>query len=163
MSDEFVAGGGDISSGDYDDSSRRHLAVSTTGNKSVLIIREKRTTSTAADISDSVFGTSGDLVTLSSQYAACSDNQLTFSKYRGNSKVKDGVLTVSVPQSNVIGASAVAISAEMLNQAAMLMGTTSLFDLVDYVMVCNPNGTEWSRRNKWSGFATMRGQHSGKF
>ena len=53
----------------------RHLAE-TTGNKNVLAVlvrgADASTTASKADISDSIFGTNGDLVNLKSQYAACS-------------------------------------------------------------------------------------------
>lgn len=52
-------------------------------NKKVLVVRVKtsvdRTTATPSQLSDSVFGTSGDPVNLSSQYAACTHGKLTFS------------------------------------------------------------------------------------
>lgn len=53
------------------------------GNKKVLAIRVKTrsasTTASAAQLSDSVFGTSGDPMNLVSQYDACSYGKLTFS------------------------------------------------------------------------------------
>jgi hypothetical protein len=57
----------------------RNLAV-VTGIKPVLAVRvvgaDASTTSSMADISDSIFGTNSDPVNLKSQYAACSFGQL---------------------------------------------------------------------------------------
>jgi len=65
-------------------SNRRRL---TTGTKTVLVVRvvatDSSTTASAAQLSDSVFGTNGDLVNLKTQYAACSHNQLQFQPATG--------------------------------------------------------------------------------
>ena len=65
-------------------SNRRHL---TTGTKTVLVVRvvsnDSSTTASANQLSDSVFGTNGDLVNLKTQYAACSHNQLQFQPATG--------------------------------------------------------------------------------
>lgn len=65
-------------------SNRRRL---TTGIKTVLVVRvvanDSSTTSSAYQLSDSVFGTNGDLVNLKTQYAACSHNQLQFQPATG--------------------------------------------------------------------------------
>jgi len=59
----------------------------TTGTKTVLVVRvvanDSSTTSSADQLSDSVFGTNGDLVNLKTQYAACSHNQLQFQPATG--------------------------------------------------------------------------------
>ena len=59
----------------------------TTGTKTVLVVRvvanDSSTTASAAQLSDSVFGTNGDLVNLKTQYAACSHNQLQFQPATG--------------------------------------------------------------------------------
>ena len=66
-------------------SNRRRL---TTGTKTVLVVRvvanDSSTTASADQLSDSVFGTNGDLVNLKTQYAACSHNQLQFQPATGN-------------------------------------------------------------------------------
>eukprot|EP00526_Cylindrotheca_closterium_P002346 CAMPEP_0113639918 /NCGR_PEP_ID=MMETSP0017_2-20120614/20947_1 /TAXON_ID=2856 /ORGANISM="Cylindrotheca closterium" /LENGTH=903 /DNA_ID=CAMNT_0000551167 /DNA_START=18 /DNA_END=2730 /DNA_ORIENTATION=+ /assembly_acc=CAM_ASM_000147 len=65
---------------------RRRLATST-GNKDVLVVRvvttDSQPTATAAQMSDSVFGTSGDPVNLKSQYEGCSDNKITITPATG--------------------------------------------------------------------------------
>jgi hypothetical protein len=65
-------------------SNRRRL---TTGTKTVLVVRvvanDSSTTASADQLSDSVFGTNGDLVNLKTQYAACSHNQLQFQPATG--------------------------------------------------------------------------------
>ena len=65
-------------------SNRRRL---TTGTKTVLVVRvvanDSSTTASADQLSDSVFGTNGDLVNLKTQYAACSHNQLLFQPATG--------------------------------------------------------------------------------
>jgi hypothetical protein len=48
-----------------------------TGTKTVLVIRanamDKSTTASENELSDDIFGTSGDVLNLKSQYALCSD------------------------------------------------------------------------------------------
>jgi hypothetical protein len=83
------------------DSSRRRV-----GNKSVLVVRVKApdasTGATAAQLSDSVFGTHGDPVNLKTQYASCSDDQLIFEPYSGTTNtgqtISDGVVEVDITQ-----------------------------------------------------------------
>ena len=61
----------------------RKLAVNQTGNRSILVFRITTTngspTASAAAVSDSIFGGDLDTVHIVSQFAACSDNKLTFS------------------------------------------------------------------------------------
>ena len=74
-------------------SNRRRL---TTGTKTVLVVRvvanDSSTTASAYQLSDSVFGTNGDLVNLKTQYAACSHNQLQFQPATGTG-IANGTLS----------------------------------------------------------------------
>jgi hypothetical protein len=110
------------------------------GNKDVLVLRETRSTYSAAHISSEIFGTNGDTVNLASQYAACSYGQLTFSKWTGDDSVIDGVLTVSIGNS-IADSSDNTIRDAMVNQAIKDLGGSSLKTHVDHVMVCMPKGT----------------------
>lgn len=127
------------------------------GAKKVLVVRETRTESSEEVISDKVFGTDGDTVHLSSQYSACSYDQLTFSKYEGNSKVKNGVLTVSVSE-NPSGSDNGVIRNAMINAASSTLGTNNLSSLADYVMLCIPPGTNGG----WIAYAYINFWLSGK-
>lgn len=66
---------------------RRRLATST-GNKNVLVVRvvtaDAQPGATIAEISDSVFGTSGDLVNFKSQYEGCSADKITITPATGS-------------------------------------------------------------------------------
>ena len=142
-------------------SSGRRLAV-TIGNKKVLVIHETRNTFSNEVASDSIFGTIDDPVNLVSQTAACSYNQLTYSKYDGgNSLVKEGVLTVSVPSESV-GAPHYGFTTLMLNEAKRMLGVTELTDIVDYVMVCVPPGTV-EGTSGWGAYANINSWLSGKW
>ncbi|KAL3937851.1 MAG: hypothetical protein SGBAC_007117, partial [Bacillariaceae sp.] len=48
-----------------------------------VITTDAQPTATSAQISDSIFGTSGDLVNLKSQYEGCSDNKITITPATG--------------------------------------------------------------------------------
>jgi hypothetical protein len=60
----------------------RKLAVNQTGTKSVVVFRATvdgtAPSSTSATMSENVFSTASNMITLSSQYSACSNNQLNF-------------------------------------------------------------------------------------
>jgi hypothetical protein len=80
-----------------------------TGTKRVLVLRavafDSSTTASEAELSDDIFGTSGDVINLNTQYRACSDGQLIFEPLTTNSLVgTDGVYTVNIPSSVVTGA-----------------------------------------------------------
>lgn len=136
-------------------SSPRRLAA-TFGRKEVLVLRESRSAYSEAVMSDEIFGTYGDLINLTSQYAACSYSQLTFSKWTGNDLVNEGVLTVSI-STKIIRAEEPSIRDAMTNEAIAILGAR-LEDLVDHVMVCIPEGT----RGTWIAYAYIDFWLSGK-
>jgi len=82
--------------------SRRKLAVNQTGAKAADFFRIQTNygepTPDAADISNAVFGTSGDTVTLSSMYAACSYSQFTIvaTAIAGQTYAADGVVDINL-------------------------------------------------------------------
>ena len=85
QADTFDTAGGSRSIDNIFDIVGRRLQTDNV-NKKVLVIRVKatggmtgETTSSAAEISNEVFGTAGDPFNMVSQYAACSYNKLTFS------------------------------------------------------------------------------------
>ena len=86
--------------GERPGNTQRRLAT-----KSMLVLRvnaqDSSPTHTAAQLSDKVFGTDGDLVNLKSQYWACSDGQLDFQPATG-AGITNGVYDVSLGQ-NVLG------------------------------------------------------------
>jgi hypothetical protein len=115
-----------------------------TGTKRVLVLRavasDKFTTASEVELSDDIFGTSGDVINLKTQYRSCSDNQLIFEPLTTNSLVgTDGVYTVNIPSTVVTGAADGDIVTAMVDKATADLG--SLTTLVDYVMVCVPPGT----------------------
>jgi hypothetical protein len=105
-----------------------------TGTKRVLVLRavasDKVTTASESELSDDIFGTSGDIINLKSQYRSCSDNQLIFEPLTTNSLVSTTVVT-NANDGDIVTA--------MLDQATADLG--SLTSLADYVMVCVPPGT----------------------
>jgi hypothetical protein len=90
---------------------RRKLAT-TTGTKSVLVVRVEAPDSpasiTAAAFSDSIFGTTGDPVNLKSQMKACSYDALTMNPAPDGNGVTDGVITLSLSTS-VVGRSPITV------------------------------------------------------
>jgi hypothetical protein len=112
--------------------------------KKVLVIRavalDRSTTATEAQLSDDIFGTAGDAINLKSQYQACSDGKLVFEPVTTNALVgTDGVYTVTLPTTNVTGATDSTIRTAMVNKATADLG--SLTSVADYVMLCLPPGT----------------------
>lgn len=82
---------------------RRNLAV-TTGDKTFLVVRivaaDASTTASTAQLSDSVFGTSGDPFNLQSQYESCSNQKLNVMAADASHHTAindDGTITVTIP------------------------------------------------------------------
>jgi hypothetical protein len=111
------------------------------GTRTVLVVRviapDAATTATMAQLSDDVFGTSGDPANLKSQYAACSYNQLVFNPAVA-AGVTNGVREVSISQTVTNVADDVVRNAVT---AAIGGGKPSY---ADYVMYCLPSGTSGS-------------------
>ena len=125
---------------------RRRL---TTGTKTVLALRvvapDSSTTSDEATISDEIFGTSGDAINLSSQYAVCSYDQLIFEPFNGatstGEQITNGVATVEITE-NVNGADDGTIRNAITNAGNSKFG--NMQSQFDYVMQCLPPGTNGS-------------------
>ena len=127
--------------------SGRDRKLLTAGTKTVLVVRviaaDGTTSASQAELSDSVFGTSGDQVNLASQYNVCSDGQLIFDKAAnkaGNgATISNGVTQISVSTTKAQG------DVEMRNAITTALNTafsvTSPTALADYVMYCLPAGT----------------------
>lgn len=111
------------------------------GVKRLLVVRadayDGSTTADVAELSDDIFGTSGDKVTLKSQYRKCSHGKLTFEPYDG----EGGVIEVELDR-NVNGEKQFDIQDAMIDAAEKLVG--NLADKADHVMLCLPKGTgDW--------------------
>lgn len=69
------------------ESERRRKLSTSTGNKNVLVVRvstaDSQPTASAAEMSDSIFGTNGDPVNLKTQYEGCSAGRITITPATG--------------------------------------------------------------------------------
>jgi len=120
-----------------------------TGTEKVLVIRavasDASTTASESELSDDIFGTSGDVVNLKSQYALCSDGKLQFEPLTTNSLVgTDGVYTVNLPTTVIMETDIFEIENAMANQALSDLGP-SLDRFPDFVMLCVPKGNNMNR------------------
>ena len=149
----------------------RNLATGQFGNKKVLVFRITANglspTKTAAQVSDGVFGTSGDAVTLTGQYTACSYAQLNFAaasgpELTGLTDGHAGVIDISVTVS-----SSTFFTAEIANavktKAEYAIGGGGLglnFDDYDYIIYHVPLGTQIieSGGTDWVAFANKVSQ-----
>ena len=147
--------------------------------KKVLVLRviaqDARTTATETELADDIFGASGDAVNLQSQYKACSYDQLQFNAVTSNTAVgSDGVYTVYLPTTAIIGNSDQTILWKAVNVAWTQLGT--LTDIADHVMVCLPPGTNggwiayayinhWlsAYNDDWCGYPSAQIHEIGKF
>jgi Gametolysin peptidase M11 len=121
----------------------RHLL--STGRRTVIVIRivaiDSATTASEAQLSDDIFGTSGDGLNLKSGYNKCSYGQLLFEPLSTNARIgTDGVYTVYLRNTYVAGS-----SGDMVYDAALAQATADLGKspnlLADHVMFCIPPGT----------------------
>ena len=139
----------------------RNLATNQFGDKKVLVFRitanGEAPAKTAVQVSDGVFGTSGDAVTLTSQYSACSYDQLNFAaasgaELTGLTDGHAGVIDISVVMDN-------SIMSEIENAVkakAQDTGTGGLgLDLADYdhIIFHVPAGTKSDGETNWLAFA----------
>jgi hypothetical protein len=105
-----------------------------------VVAQDTSTTATETQLADDIFGASGDVVNLQSQYKACSYDQLQFNAVISNTEVgSDGVYTVFLPATAITGASDSAIRIAAVDEATANLGT--LTNVADHVMVCLPPGT----------------------
>jgi hypothetical protein len=111
--------------------------------KKVLVLRieaaDSATTASEMQLADDIFGAAGDPVNLKSQFNRCSYGQFQLEPAISNSIVgSDGVYTVTLPDTKVIGVDKEMVVSDALNEAAKELG--SLTGFADYVMVCLPAG-----------------------
>ena len=147
--------------GDVFDRRGRNLADDVI--KKVLVIRfvasDAQTTATETELADDIFGASGDVVNLQSQYNACSYGQLQFNALTSNTAVgTDGVYTVNLPDTVIAGAADSTIRNAARDEATAQLGT--LTDIADHVIICLPPGTgDWlayAYVNHWLSFRLQR-------
>jgi hypothetical protein len=116
--------------------SRRKLAVNQIGAKTAVVFRIKTNngfpTPDAAAISNAVFGTSGDAVTLSSMYDACSYNQFTIvaTDIAGQTYAAAGVVDINLESSTT----AASYATDIKNLVILQVGSAYL-DSVDHVLL----------------------------
>lgn len=126
---------------------RRRLV---TGQKTVLALRvvapDSSTTSSEATISDEIFGTSGDIINLSTQYDACSYGKLTFEPFTGTTstgeQITNGVATVDITPQIVNGVDDAIVRNAVTDAGNIKFG--NMQNQFDYVMQCLPSGTSGS-------------------
>ena len=138
----IVNSGKDSSKGDGNGSVRNLENVV----KKVLVLRivakDSTTTATEAELADDLFGAAGDVVNLQSQFKACSYDQLQFNALASNTEVgTDGIYTVSLPNTTVVGQDDTSILVAAVNEAKAQLGD-NLENIADHVMVCLPPGTK---------------------
>mmetsp|Transcript_38211 Transcript_38211/g.68890 ORF Transcript_38211/g.68890 Transcript_38211/m.68890 type:complete len:576 (+) Transcript_38211:87-1814(+) len=123
-----------------------------TGTRSVLAVRVVTTDKTVgygeAALSDDVFGTTGDVVNLRTQYSACSHGQLDFQPISdkdmtsnpndGTTNIRNGVVTIKVNNASTEGDGVVRPATTNALTAAFGIAAR---DLADHVMYCLPPGT----------------------
>ena len=138
--------------------------IPTIDNKRVFVIRvvapDAQTTTTAARISDEVFGTNGDTFNLKSQYAACSYDQLTFEPVTeplgGTDLQAAGVGRVDLDE-DVRGVSRLEVTQSVLNAADIKYGSLQALindGIIDNVMICLPPGTTDDTGN-WLAYGSL--------
>jgi len=120
--------------------SRRRSAI--TGVRRVLVVRiiaaDGQTTFTEQQLSNAVFGTSGDPVNLKSQYSACSYNQLRFEPVTNLPGVVDGTLTLTV--STTIGQGNKVMENDITTALNAKFGVSNPGQLADHILYCLPPG-----------------------
>jgi len=119
-----------------------YLGGSCAGSRTVLVVRviaaDKNTTASETQLSDSVFGTSGDSLNLKSWYNQCSYNQLNFIPAEGNG-INHGVTTVTVDASSTDGDSV--MNNEINTALKTKFGVNNPREIANHVMYCLPAGT----------------------
>ena len=142
-----VRGANAFADGGIDDHQHHSRQLAVTGTRTVLVVKvilnDGQTTATESRLSDSVFGNGVDTVTLKSQYAACSHDQLIFDKAEnrntGGNIISNGAVTVTVDGTTTQGDATIrnAVTAELNS----MFGVSSPNQLANHVMYCLPPGT----------------------
>ena len=126
----------------------RDLQSKGIGSKTALVVRvvisDGSTSANESELGDSVFGTSGDSVTLSSQFEACSHGQFKISPTADNTgastSIKNGVVTITLP--DILTSQGHAVMRNAISKELNLQfGVSSPRELADYAMYCLPPGS----------------------
>ena len=133
-----------------------YLGGSCAGSRSVLVVRViangGTTTASESQLSDSIFGTSGDSLNLQSWYNQCSYNQLNFVPATDeNSRINNGVYTVTVSSKPSDGDSK--MNNDIVAALNEKFDVSSPNQIADHVMYCLPAGTmsgiAYANVNNW--------------
>ena len=131
-----------------------HTIPVTSGTKQILALRvitpDAETTSSESEISNALFGTMHDSVTLKSQLGRCSYDKLKCNPAETN-LVSDGVYTVNIA-GTINGARNISIEKAVVAAAMETLG--SLTTQFDHVMMCLPPGTR-GENGKWIAYAYL--------
>ena len=138
------------------DSRRRLSTLATTGTKAILAVRVtvKNLGSpelSAAEISNRIFGTDGDLVNLKSQYEGCSKGRLEIMPAISDDhqEIVDGVLELTIDAN---GSTDDRVISDLANNYVK----ARYANIADHWMLCLPPGTDGG----WVGYANYRGPKS---
>jgi len=135
-------------------SRQKNRRLGITGEKKVLVVRadasDASTTANEQELSNNIFGTNGDEVTLKSQYEACSYGKLTLKPYDGTS----GVISVEL-EGGVTGLNKFSVEEAMVKAAGEYFDVDeeNLSERFDHVMLCLPPGTEVGEDKGWIAYA----------
>ena len=116
-----------------------------TGMRTVIVLRivgkDVATSATEAQLADDIFGVGGDGLNLRTGYAKCSYGQLQVEPLTTNALIgSDGVYTVNLPNTVVVGATSNTIYNAALAQATANLGVAPYL-LANHFMFCIPPGT----------------------
>jgi hypothetical protein len=122
--------------------------------RSVLVIRivakDAATPATEAELADKIFGARRDVFNLKSAMNQCSDGQMKVKPLSTNKKIgSDGVYTVNLPNTNVVGSIAANIVTAAITQATSDLGVAPS-SLANHIMFCIPPGT-----GAWVAYASV--------
>lgn len=120
---------------------QKRVLSTVVGQRSLLVVRvvapDASTTASVEELSDAVFGTNGDRANLVTQFAACSNKQLTFTASNVTHAI-NGVITVSIQQ-NVKGIVNHVVRNAITKALENTLGSKPPY--ADHVMYCIPPGT----------------------
>ncbi|GFH59958.1 hypothetical protein CTEN210_16434 [Chaetoceros tenuissimus] len=139
----------------------RKLAVNQTGTKSVVVFRATVDNTApsidAATIKENVFSTASNMITLSSQFSACSNNQLNFEAGAFTeftyADAASGVVEVAL--SNDVFTEGEEDPKDISNAIYTQFGTN--MDQIDHKMFVVPPETDYKGSTTWVAFASKPG------